>query len=71
MLVGSRNLKHGETAAKSVGADARSLQLDVTNQVSIASGAERIGGEFGRLDVLVNNAAISHGGSQARRSRKS
>ena len=32
VLVGSRNLEHGETAAKSVGADARALQLDVTNQ---------------------------------------
>jgi len=29
VLVGSRNLERGETAAKSVGADARALQLDV------------------------------------------
>jgi NAD(P)-dependent dehydrogenase (short-subunit alcohol dehydrogenase family) len=61
-LVGSRNLARGETAAKSVGADARALQLDVTNQVSIAAAAERIRIELGRLDVLVNNAAISHAG---------
>jgi NAD(P)-dependent dehydrogenase (short-subunit alcohol dehydrogenase family) len=39
VLVGSRNLDHGETAAKSVGADARALQLDVTNQGSIAAAA--------------------------------
>jgi NAD(P)-dependent dehydrogenase (short-subunit alcohol dehydrogenase family) len=32
VLVGSRNLEHGETAAKSVAADARALHLDVMNQ---------------------------------------
>ena len=31
---------------------ARALQLDVTNQSSIAAAAERIRKEFGRLDVL-------------------
>src|SRR5215510_1950908 len=36
VLVGSRNLGSGEIAAKSVGADARAVQLDVTNQASIA-----------------------------------
>src|SRR5262249_26900528 len=66
VLVGSRNLEHGETAAKSVGADARALQLDVTNQASIAAAAERIRNEFGRLDALVNNAAISHAGKAGR-----
>ena len=66
VLVGARNLEHGETAAKSIGADARALQLDVTNQSSIAAAAERIRNEFGRLDVLVNNAAISHAGTPGR-----
>jgi NAD(P)-dependent dehydrogenase (short-subunit alcohol dehydrogenase family) len=66
VLVGSRNLEHGETAAKSVGADARALQLDVTNQASIAAAAERIRNELGRLDVLVNNAAVSHAGKPGR-----
>jgi NAD(P)-dependent dehydrogenase (short-subunit alcohol dehydrogenase family) len=66
VLVGSRNLKHGETAAKSVGADARALQLDVTNQASIAAAAERIRKELGRLDVLLNNAGISHAGKPGR-----
>jgi NAD(P)-dependent dehydrogenase (short-subunit alcohol dehydrogenase family) len=66
VLVGSRNLKHGETAAKSVGAEARALQLDVTNQASIAAAAERIRKELGRLDVLVNNAGISHAGKPGR-----
>ena len=62
VLVGSRNLETGETAARSIGADAHALQLDVTDQASIAAAAERIRREFGRLDVLVNNAGISHAG---------
>ena len=60
VLVGSRNLEHGETAAKSIGADAHPMQLDVTNQASVATAAERIRNEFGRLDALLNNAGISH-----------
>jgi NAD(P)-dependent dehydrogenase (short-subunit alcohol dehydrogenase family) len=66
VLVGSRNLEHGETAAKSVGADARALQLDITNQASIAAAAERIQNELGRLDVLVNNAGVLHAGKPGR-----
>ncbi len=60
VLVGSRNLERGETAAKEVGPDALALQLDVTDQASIAAAAERIRKELGRLDVLINNAAISN-----------
>lgn len=60
VLVGSRNFERGEAAAKEVGPDAIALQLDVMDQASITAAAERIRKELGRLDVLVNNAAISH-----------
>jgi NAD(P)-dependent dehydrogenase (short-subunit alcohol dehydrogenase family) len=60
VLLGSRDLRRGEAAAAEVGADARALQLDVTDQASIAAAAERIRKEHGRLDVLINNAAISN-----------
>ena len=60
VLVGSRNLENGEMAAKSVGGNARAVQLDVTDEASVAAAAERIRDEFGQLDVLVNNAGISH-----------
>lgn len=60
VLVGSRDLDKGEAAAAEMGPDAHALRLDVTDAASIAAAAERIRNEFGRLDVLVNNAAISH-----------
>ena len=62
VLVGSRKHERGEAAAREIGSDARALQLDVTDQASIAAAAERVRNEFGRLDVLVNNAAISNTG---------
>ncbi|MFM0246031.1 SDR family oxidoreductase [Paraburkholderia sediminicola] len=60
VLVGSRNLERGEAAAREVGPDAHALQLDVTDQASVTAAAARVGKEFGRLDVLVQNAAISN-----------
>jgi NAD(P)-dependent dehydrogenase (short-subunit alcohol dehydrogenase family) len=64
VIVGSRNLERGEAAAKEVGPDALPLRIDVTDHASIAAAAERIRNELGRLDVLVNNAAISNTSKQ-------
>jgi len=66
VVVGSRNLERGEIAAKDVGDDALAVQLDVTNPASIVAAAERIRSELGRLDVLVNNAGISHADTPGR-----
>jgi NAD(P)-dependent dehydrogenase (short-subunit alcohol dehydrogenase family) len=60
VLVGSRNFKRGEDAASGIGPGAIAIQLDVTDRASIAAAAGRISAEFGRLDLLVNNAAISN-----------
>jgi len=68
VLVGSRNFQRGEAAAKTIDGDARAIQLDVTDSASIAAAAERIRKEFGHLDVLINNAAISHTGKMTSRS---
>ena len=60
VLIGSRDFERGKAAAKKVDPEAIALQLDVTDQASIDFAAERIRIELGRLDVLVNNAAISN-----------
>lgn len=59
VLLGARDFAKGKTAAREIGERGVPLQLDVTDQGSIAAAAERIRAEFGRLDLLVNNAAIS------------
>jgi NAD(P)-dependent dehydrogenase (short-subunit alcohol dehydrogenase family) len=60
VFVGSRDLARGDAAAKEIGPGAVAIQIDVTDHASIATAAERIDEEFGRLDLLVNNAAISN-----------
>ena len=64
VLVGSRNFGRGEAAAREIGPGAMALQLEVTDRASIAAAAERIRKELGRLDVLVQNAAISNTSKQ-------
>jgi NAD(P)-dependent dehydrogenase (short-subunit alcohol dehydrogenase family) len=66
VLVGSRNLENGETAANSIDGDAHAVQLDVTDQASITAAAQLIRREYGRLDVLINNAGISHAATPGR-----
>jgi NAD(P)-dependent dehydrogenase (short-subunit alcohol dehydrogenase family) len=63
VLVGSRILGRGEVAAKEIGPDAHAIQLDVTDHASITAAAARVRTEFGRLDVLIQNAAISNTGT--------
>jgi len=62
VLLGSRDLGRGEQAAEAlrgVGADARALQLDVTSEADRAAAAKYLEREFGRLDILINNAAVN------------
>jgi NAD(P)-dependent dehydrogenase (short-subunit alcohol dehydrogenase family) len=60
VLLGSRNLERGEAASRQIGSGAIAIQIDVTDATSIVAAAERVRQEFGRLDLLVNNAAISN-----------
>jgi NAD(P)-dependent dehydrogenase (short-subunit alcohol dehydrogenase family) len=62
VLVGSRDRRRGEAAANDLrdgGADTRFLLLDVTDPGTVRDAGEAIGSEYGRLDVLVNNAGVS------------
>jgi NAD(P)-dependent dehydrogenase (short-subunit alcohol dehydrogenase family) len=62
VLVGARDEERGraaEAALRDGGADARFVQLDVTDAKSVQRAAEWIEAEYGRLDVLVNNAGTA------------
>ncbi len=61
VLLGSRDALKGEVAARQLrheGIDARVVKLDVVRQSDIDAAAAMIEGEFGKLDVLVNNAGV-------------
>jgi NAD(P)-dependent dehydrogenase (short-subunit alcohol dehydrogenase family) len=61
VLVGARDLKRGEDAAevlRGVGVDARAIKLDVVSEADRTAAAKYVDKAFGRLDILVNNAAV-------------
>jgi NAD(P)-dependent dehydrogenase (short-subunit alcohol dehydrogenase family) len=61
VVLGSRDIGKGETAAEPLVRDGLAVvpcQLDVTDAESIDRARLRVTEELGRLDVLVNNAAI-------------
>jgi NAD(P)-dependent dehydrogenase (short-subunit alcohol dehydrogenase family) len=62
VLVGARDRQRGTDAARELsgeGLDARFVRLDVTDLATIEAAAAYIDAEFGRLDILINNAGIS------------
>lgn len=59
VLLASRNLDRGKAAAQSIDGDVRPIQLDVTDEASIRAAVQQVEQQFGRLDILINNAAIS------------
>ena len=58
VLLTARNAEAAATAAKAVGATP--LRLDVTDRESAALAAATVQDRYGKLDVLVNNAAITY-----------
>jgi NAD(P)-dependent dehydrogenase (short-subunit alcohol dehydrogenase family) len=61
VLIGARNQAKGEAAAqllRNEGLDVRAIQLDVVNEADREAAARSIETEFGRLDILINNAAV-------------
>ncbi len=61
ILLGARDPAKGEAAAgklRGEGLDVRALPLDVTNTDSIRRAVEKVAQEFGRLDILINNAGV-------------
>ncbi|MGA2214608.1 MAG: SDR family oxidoreductase [Bryobacteraceae bacterium] len=65
VLAGARDEARGQAAVAKLnaeGTDARFIKLDVTDQATIRHAAEWIEKEFGRLDILINNAGIAEWG---------
>src|SRR5215217_7701111 len=60
VILGSRDQESGKEAAESLPGNVLSHQLDVADAKSVDRLASFVEGEFGRLDVLVNNAGISN-----------
>ena len=58
VLLTARSADAAAAAARAINAEP--LQLDVTDPASIAAAARRVAERYGRLDVLVNNAAITY-----------
>ncbi len=67
VLVGARDESRGQASVdklKAEGVDARFIPLDVTDQGTIQRAAAWIEKEFGRLDILINNAGIGDFGAK-------
>lgn len=65
VLLGARDAGRGAEAAAKLrdeGLDVREIALDLGDEATIRATAARIESEFGRLDVLVNNAGITSPG---------
>jgi NAD(P)-dependent dehydrogenase (short-subunit alcohol dehydrogenase family) len=62
VLLGARNKVLGDASTAKLreeASEARSILLDLAKRETIADAAELIASEYGRLDVLVNNAGIA------------
>lgn len=60
VIMGSRDEERGRSAAEGLPGDVVVRRLDVADEKSIDRLASSVESELGRLDVLVNNAAISN-----------
>jgi len=61
VLLGCRDLGRGELASaplRAAGGRVQPVQLDLTDEGSVDILAERIERDYGRLDILINNAGI-------------
>jgi 3-oxoacyl-[acyl-carrier protein] reductase len=62
-------LQEVAAAARALGREAYAVEIDLGNPESISAGLERAVKEFGRVQILVNNAAITKDGLAMRMKR--
>jgi 3-oxoacyl-[acyl-carrier protein] reductase len=65
VVCAARNMEKLEAVVAEIGAkdqEARAIQLDVGNGEQVKAAFKQIGERFGRLDILVNNAAVTRDG---------
>ena len=65
VVLGSRDEERGQEAAEALPGEVAVRQLDVADAGSVERLAASIEQDFGRLDVLVNNAAVSNDDGQS------
>src|SRR4051794_16063013 len=53
------NLQDTETQVRSAGAETYAVAIDVSESGSVKAGFEKVGKEFGRIDILINNAGVT------------
>ena len=58
VVVAARDVEAGAAVAKQLGERAWALHLDVTDPESVQAAVEAVDRRHGRLDALVNNAAV-------------
>jgi 3-oxoacyl-[acyl-carrier protein] reductase len=60
VLIADRDAAGGERVAKALGANARSVCVDVAKAADVRAMVDAAQDHFGALNVLVNNAGVSH-----------
>jgi 3-oxoacyl-[acyl-carrier protein] reductase len=60
VLIADRDAAGGERVATALGANARSVRVDVANAADVTTMFDAARDHFGGLDILVNNAGVSH-----------
>ena len=60
VLIADRDAAGGERVAEALGANARSLKVDVTNSADVKAMIDAAHDLFGGLHILVNNAGMGH-----------
>ena len=60
VLIADRDAAGGERVAKALGANARSVCVDVAKAADVQAMVDAAHDHFGALNVLVNNAGVSH-----------